>query len=339
MSVSCSAVMPTITASPVPRWTRCSTNATWRSPRPSSCTRLVTRSAPWPTTTTVRATSSPHSAVRTWTTIGRPHTRWIGFGRSERIRVPSPAARTMAETGRPLMGEVVPEVRGRPASSRWPICHDSSTGATPDLVGTCGRTSSVAGSSTGRTPDFGSGGSRFEPWPASHGPPATAWNEIRERAASRPEAPRGRHRLLFEAPASPGYDLLSARNRGGSTAIPPRSMAAGRRRPRRTSGRTTRRRAASRLLQHPVSSMLTSASRTIEGASSGRFSGGAHARNIGTTLDSGRRLARLDHCPAPQLPVGDGGSGWPTAAIDTGRESGGRQARSSVRSWYFAMRA
>ena len=46
---------------------------------------------------------APERAVRTCTTIGRPHTRWIGFGRSERIRVPSPAARTMAETGRPLM--------------------------------------------------------------------------------------------------------------------------------------------------------------------------------------------------------------------------------------------
>ena len=37
------------------------------------------------------------SAWRTWSTIGRPQMTWSGFGRSDRIRVPWPAAKTIAE--------------------------------------------------------------------------------------------------------------------------------------------------------------------------------------------------------------------------------------------------
>jgi hypothetical protein len=41
--------------------------------------------------------SRPSSAWRTWRTIGRPQITWIGFGRSDRMRVPWPAAKTIAE--------------------------------------------------------------------------------------------------------------------------------------------------------------------------------------------------------------------------------------------------
>ena len=34
---------------------------------------------------------------RTWSTIGRPQMTWSGFGRSDRMRVPWPAAKTIAE--------------------------------------------------------------------------------------------------------------------------------------------------------------------------------------------------------------------------------------------------
>ena len=57
----------------------------------------VTRCAPWPTTTTVRSMSRPSRACRTCTTIGRPQMTWRGFGRSDRMRVPWPAAKTIAE--------------------------------------------------------------------------------------------------------------------------------------------------------------------------------------------------------------------------------------------------
>ena len=57
------AVMPTIAASPVPRWTVCSTNVTLAQAGACSCTFLVTRSAPWPTTTTVRSTCDQFERV------------------------------------------------------------------------------------------------------------------------------------------------------------------------------------------------------------------------------------------------------------------------------------
>ena len=72
---------------------------------------LVTHSARWPTTTTTRSMGSSASASSTWRIMGRPHSRCRGFGRSERIRVPSPAARTTADSGR--RGEPVRDVPTR----------------------------------------------------------------------------------------------------------------------------------------------------------------------------------------------------------------------------------
>ena len=42
--------------------------------------------------------SQPFSALSTWRSIGRPQSRWRGFGRADLIRVPSPAASTMADS-------------------------------------------------------------------------------------------------------------------------------------------------------------------------------------------------------------------------------------------------
>ena len=60
---------------------------------------LVTQSPRCPTTTTTLCTGSSASASRTWRIMGRPHNRCSGLGRDERIRVPSPAASTTAESG------------------------------------------------------------------------------------------------------------------------------------------------------------------------------------------------------------------------------------------------
>ena len=72
-SRSSNTVSATLTASPVPRCTRCSTNSTGTSVTSCSCSVLVTCSAPWPTTTTMRSSGSSASASTTWSTIGRPH--------------------------------------------------------------------------------------------------------------------------------------------------------------------------------------------------------------------------------------------------------------------------
>ena len=102
-------VRPTLTASPVPRCTRCSTNSIGISVAICSCRVFVTRSAPWPTTITMRSSGSATSASTTWRSIGRPHNGWSTLGVSERMRVPSPAASTMAANGRyPLNAVSVP---------------------------------------------------------------------------------------------------------------------------------------------------------------------------------------------------------------------------------------
>ena len=49
----------------------------------------------------------------TWSTIARPQMRCSGFGRAERMRVPSPAARMIAET----LTAVTAGVRGTGGSS------------------------------------------------------------------------------------------------------------------------------------------------------------------------------------------------------------------------------
>jgi hypothetical protein len=90
--------MPIAAASPVPRWLCCSTNTTFAHAGARSCTFFVTCSAPWPTTSAVRPGRSRSSASITWTTIARPQIMCSGLGRVERMRVPSPAARTIAET-------------------------------------------------------------------------------------------------------------------------------------------------------------------------------------------------------------------------------------------------
>ena len=90
--------MPIAVASPVPRCSVCSTNVTLAQAGAVSWTFLVTCSAPWPTTTAVRSGASSSRAWMTWSTIGRPQIWWSGLGRSERIRVPAPAARTITET-------------------------------------------------------------------------------------------------------------------------------------------------------------------------------------------------------------------------------------------------
>src|SRR4051812_25831111 len=89
---------PTSAASPVPRWTCCSTKDTLAQSGACSCTFFVTRSALWPTTTTVRSTSTDSSEWMTCITMLRPQIMWSGLGRVERIRAPSPAASTIAET-------------------------------------------------------------------------------------------------------------------------------------------------------------------------------------------------------------------------------------------------
>ena len=100
-------VRPTARASPVPRCTCCSTNSR-RSPALSSVSFLVTRSAPWPTTTTARSISGAGSASSTYSTIARPQSRCSGFGRADRIREPSPAASTTADRFRPVMPTGLP---------------------------------------------------------------------------------------------------------------------------------------------------------------------------------------------------------------------------------------
>ena len=67
---------------------------------------LVTRSAPWPTTTTARSISAAGRASSTYSTIARPQSRCSGFGRADRIREPSPAASTTADRFRPLTPKV-----------------------------------------------------------------------------------------------------------------------------------------------------------------------------------------------------------------------------------------
>ncbi len=96
------AVMPQAAASPVPRWSNCSTNEMFAHGGASLEIFAVTCSAPCPTTTAVVDGRSRCSASITWRTIARPQIMCSGLGRSERIRVPSPAASTIAETLTPL---------------------------------------------------------------------------------------------------------------------------------------------------------------------------------------------------------------------------------------------
>ena len=95
---SANAVRATLAASPVPRWRCCSTNSTGNSVASCSWTVFVTRSAPWPTTTTMRSSGRRPSASSTWRSIGRPHSGCSTLGVVDRMRVPSPAASTTAHS-------------------------------------------------------------------------------------------------------------------------------------------------------------------------------------------------------------------------------------------------
>ena len=65
----------------------------WPSNRPR------TISAPCPTTSTIRCTPAWRTASITYSTIGRPQTSWITFGKTDFIRVLLPAARMIASAG------------------------------------------------------------------------------------------------------------------------------------------------------------------------------------------------------------------------------------------------
>ena len=68
---------------------------------------LATSSIPGPTTTTTRSTPAPSTAASTWRIMGWPATGCITFGRRERIRVPSPAARMIANVAEGPVSVVV----------------------------------------------------------------------------------------------------------------------------------------------------------------------------------------------------------------------------------------
>src|SRR5213594_1923851 len=89
------------TAWPVPR---CSGWRTIRRSRipggPGSATTARTASAWCPTTSATRSGSSGASAASTWRTSGRPASSCSTLARWERMRLPRPAARTTAPSGR-----------------------------------------------------------------------------------------------------------------------------------------------------------------------------------------------------------------------------------------------
>ena len=55
----------------------------------------------------------------TWSTIARPQIRCSGLGRAERIRVPSPAARTIADTLMAAAPGVVGAIEGGASRTIW----------------------------------------------------------------------------------------------------------------------------------------------------------------------------------------------------------------------------
>src|SRR4051794_21839035 len=61
------------------------------------------------------------TASRMWRSIARPHSRWSGFGRAERMRLPSPAASTTHARGVAVTGEGLPLARGRGIEPRLPV--------------------------------------------------------------------------------------------------------------------------------------------------------------------------------------------------------------------------
>ena len=86
------------TAWAVPSCGSCTT--TWP---PCPSTSGATCSRPAPTTTTTCAGASSSTAASRWASIGRPARGWRTLCRSDFIRVPMPAARMMAATGRAVV--------------------------------------------------------------------------------------------------------------------------------------------------------------------------------------------------------------------------------------------
>ncbi len=110
-------------ASPVPRCSTCSTNSMAMPGGACSIRVLVTHSARWPTTTTTRVTDSSASASSTWRTMGRPHSRWRGFGPGRAhpgalARRPAPRRRAGDRPGR--TGPLRPRHAGLVHSSGGP---------------------------------------------------------------------------------------------------------------------------------------------------------------------------------------------------------------------------
>ena len=95
-SLEAKAWSPTLVASAVPRWTRCSANFR-RVGSLDICLKVSETSCAWcPTTTTVHSKSSSSSDFKMCRAIGTPFTRCSGLGTVARIREPLPAARTIA---------------------------------------------------------------------------------------------------------------------------------------------------------------------------------------------------------------------------------------------------
>ena len=83
-------------ASAVPRLTLCSTKSNLVE-SPDSWVKVSATSFAWlPTTTTTPSRLIFSSAFKMRNVIGTPSTRCRGFGSVDRIREPSPAARTIA---------------------------------------------------------------------------------------------------------------------------------------------------------------------------------------------------------------------------------------------------
>jgi hypothetical protein len=104
----------------------------WAVPRRSDCTKILasgstrlasvaTASLSGPTTTAVAVAPASETAASTWASNDRPAILCNTFGRAERMRVPSPAASTMARqvrsltNGRPpgRVGRRRPHIRAR----------------------------------------------------------------------------------------------------------------------------------------------------------------------------------------------------------------------------------
>ena len=89
-SKSASASAHTATASAVPRRSGCTTTSVSASTRGSTCWRS------WPTTVAMRPMPASWAASTTQRTSGLPSTSWATLGFFDFMRVPAPAASTMA---------------------------------------------------------------------------------------------------------------------------------------------------------------------------------------------------------------------------------------------------